>query len=152
MTMVHARLTCLLLLLAGVLPQDPQPPQPATSPTFAAYDVFVDSGDKSLGAWQFEWLVPGGGARIVGVEGGEHPAFAKAPHYDPRALQGGRILVAAYSTDRELPRGRSRVARVHLMIDAGATPEFAVQLQACAEGDGAALAATVSWQRMESKR
>jgi hypothetical protein len=144
--MARTLLSCLLLLLAGVSPQDPQPPQPA--PAFAAYDVFVDSGDKSLGAWQFEWLVRGGGARIVGLEGGD-AAFAKAPHYDPAALQGGRILVAAYATDRELPRGKSRVARVHLMIDAGAKPEFAVQLQACAGGDGAALAANVSWQKME---
>lgn len=145
-------LCALLFLLASVLsPQDPQQPQPAAS-TFAAFDVFVDSGTRSLGAWQFEWLVPGGGARIVGVEGGEHAAFARAPHYDPAALQGGRILVAAFSTDRELPRGRTRVARVHLMIDASTSPEFAVQLQASADGEGAALAATVSWQRMESKR
>lgn len=147
------RAATLLLLLASVLaPQEPQAPRPQGAPTFAAFDVFVDSGDKTLGAWQFEWLVRGGGARIVGVEGGEHATFAKAPHYDAAALQGGRILVAAYSTDRELPRGRTRVARVHLMIDAGVAPEFAVQLQASADGEGAALSATVAWQKTESKR
>ena len=143
-------LGALLVLLASLLA--PQDPQPAGSPTFAAFDVFVDSGNKTLGAWQFEWLVRGGGARIVGVEGGEHAAFAAAPHYDPAALQGGRILIAAYSTAKELPRGRTRVARVHLRIDAGPSPEFAVQLQASADGEGAALSATVAWQKMESKR
>ena len=139
-----------LLLLASVLPH--QDPHAKGDPTFAAFDVFVDSGSSSLGAWQFEWLVKGGSARIVGVEGGEHAAFTAAPHYDPAALQGGRILIAAYSTATELPRGRTRVARVHLMIDAGAMPELTVQLQASADGEGAALAATVAWQRMESKR
>ena len=143
-------LAALLLLLASVLA--PQEPRREGAPTFTAFDVFVDSGDKTLGAWQFEWLVRGGAARIVGVEGGEHAAFAKAPHYDAAALQGGRILVAAFSTDRELPHGRTRVARVHLMIAAGAVPEFAVQLQASADGEGAALSATIAWQKTESKR
>jgi hypothetical protein len=139
----------LLLLLASVFgPQEPQP----TGPVFAAFDVFVDSGSQALAAWQFEWLVPGGGARIVGVEGGEHAAFAPAPYYDPAALQGGRILVAAFSTAADLPHGRTRVARLHLMIDQGRTPEFAVRLQACAGSDGADLTADITWQKMESKR
>jgi hypothetical protein len=142
---------CLLLLLAG-LPQEPGGQEPAPqdpAPTFAAYDVFVDSGEHALGAWQFEWLVRGGDARIVGVEGGEHRAFAQAPHYDPAALQGGRIVVAAFSTNHELPRGKTRVARLHLRIGAGPAPAFAVELKACADGDGAATTATVTWQKME---
>jgi hypothetical protein len=120
-------------------------------PTFAAYDVFVDAGSAALGAWQFEWVVRGGGARIVGVEGGEHPAFAAAPYYDPAALQGGRIVIAAFSMAKDLPHGRTRIARVHLMIDPGAAPQYAVQLQACADGAGADLSASVAWQKMESK-
>ena len=141
-------LTVLLLIASVFAPQEPQP----TGPTFAAFDVFVDSGAQALAAWQFEWLVPGGGARIVGVEGGEHAAFAQAPYYDPAALQGGRILVAAFSTAAELPHGRTRVARLHLMIDQGRTAEFAVRLQACAGSDGADLSADITWQKMESKR
>jgi hypothetical protein len=143
-------LSAFLLLLASLLA--PQDPQATAGPTFAAFDVFVDSGTQTLGAYQFEWLVRGGGARIVGVEGGEHAAFAQAPCYDSAALQGGRILIAAFSTAADLPHGRTRVARVHLMIDQGQAPEFAVRLQACAGSDGADVSATVTWQKMESKR
>ena len=149
-----------LLLLASPWPsaQEPQPAaqqpqQPEQNGArFEAWDVFVDSGAQALGAYQFEWLVRGGGARIVGVEGGEHAAFATAPYYDPAALQGGRIVIAAFSTSKDLPHGRTRVARVHLLVDTGSKPEFAVQLQACADGDGATLQAEVTWKRMEQKR
>jgi hypothetical protein len=147
--LMHA-LLCAYLGLGGVTGRVTAPQEPAR-PAFAAYDVFVDAGNAALGAYQFEWVVRGGGARIVGVEGGEHPAFAAAPFYDPAALQGGRILIAAFSTAKELPHGRTRVARVHLMVDPGAAPQYAVQLQACADGAGADLSASVAWQKMESK-
>lgn len=122
--------------------QEPVPMQ------FEAFDVFVDSGDAALGAWQFEWLVQAGKASIVGVEGGDG-VFAAAPYYDAAALQGGRILVAAFSTAEALPRGRTRVARVHMQSEGGA--KFAVRLQASADGKGEALAAEITWKKMESK-
>ena len=103
-----------------------------------------------LGAYQFEWLVNGGKASIVGVEGGEAKAFAPAPYYDPKALQGGRIVIAAFSTASDLPQGKTRVARVHLRIE-GTAPQFAVQLQACADGNGAVLDAAIAWQKKETK-
>jgi hypothetical protein len=128
------------------VPQQPLPRQPAA--TFAAYDVFVDSGGRALGAFQFEWRVLQGRAGVVGVEGGEG-VFAEAPYYDAAALQGGRIVVAAFSTRQELPQGRTRVARVHLRIEGGAAPQFAVRLEACADGEGAALAAAVDFRKVE---
>lgn len=126
-------------------------PAVAATVTFAAYDVFVDSGNAPLGAWQFEWLAPGGKqVAIVGVEGGDG-VFATAPHYDAAALQGGRIVVAAFAAaDGGLPLGRARVARVHLRIE-GDAPPFAVQLQACADGFGNDLRGAVSWTKTESK-
>ncbi|HEX6812807.1 MAG TPA: hypothetical protein VF384_14370 [Planctomycetota bacterium] len=138
-------LLCWFGASAGVAPQEPG------SPTFAAFDVFVDSGNKALGAWQFEWVVKAGNAKIVGVEGGAAAAFAQAPYYDPAALQSGRIVIAAFSTQKDLPVGRTRIARVHLLIGSGASPQFEVQLHACADGQGEPLAATVAWQKMESK-
>lgn len=147
------KLLCSLLLcclgpVAALTRTPPQPAAPAVS--FAAYDVFIDSGVHPLGAYQFEWLVQQGVASIVGVEGGDG-VFTAAPYYDPAALQGGRIVIAAFSTARELPQGRTRVARLHLQIEGGALPQFAAKLQACADGAGAAMAGEINWQRMESK-
>ena len=51
---------------------------------FVAVDIFVDSQDKSLAAYQLEFSVTNGVAKIVGIEGGEHPAFREAPFYDPK--------------------------------------------------------------------
>jgi hypothetical protein len=127
------------------------PPQEPAAATFAAYDVFVDAGDQALGAYQFEWHVRRGAAQIVGVEGGA-AAFAGAPFYDPAALQGGRIVIAAFSTAADLPVGRTRVARVHLRIGPGEAPQYEVRLQACAGREGETLTATVDWKKMESKR
>lgn len=99
------------------------PPAKAVAPTadvrFEAVDVFVDAGESPLSAYQFDLTTPareGWQASIVGVEGGEHPAFRKAPYYDPAALHSGRIIIAAYSVDETLPTGRTRVARLHMEL------------------------------------
>ena len=77
---------------------------------FTAVDVYIDS-PKPLAAWQVEIRTA---ATIVGVEGGEPKAYAEPPFYDPKALQGGRIVLAAFTTDAAPPSGRIRVARLHL--------------------------------------
>ena len=76
-----------------------------------------------------------GDAMIVGVEGGDAPAFAAAPHYDPKALAGGRIIIADLDVGTDLPRGRTRVATLH-MRESGAPPTYHVALQAAANADG----------------
>ncbi len=88
---------------------------------FVAIDIYIDSGNTPLAAYQFEFTARG--TKLVGVEGGEHAAFADAPYYDPAALadngnprQGERIIVAAFSTEHDLPTGRIRVARLHLQV------------------------------------
>lgn len=143
-------LLCLYALVASFATQEPQQPpaqaqQPQTAGGFVVKDVWVDAGVHTLGAWQFEFAITGN-ARIVSLEGGDHAAFAAAPYYDPAALQKGRIVVAAFSTDAALPTGRTRVARLHLLVDAGVEPRYAAVLQACADGDGKVLDATVAVQ------
>jgi len=94
-------------------------PAPDADVRFEAVDVFVDAGESPLSAYQFDLATPareGWQASIVGVEGGEHPAFRKAPYYDPAALHAGRIIIAAYSVDEALPTGRTRVARLHMEL------------------------------------
>ena len=139
----------LLALAASMAPQDP--PQTESGIRFESWDVFLDTGAEALGAYQFEWKVLSGTVRIVGVEGGEHAAFTAAPYYDEAALQRNRIVVGAFSTAPELPRGRTRVARVHLQISGGTEPVFDVQLEVCATADGSEIDARVTNQRTEGK-
>jgi hypothetical protein len=58
---------------------------PAPSP-FTFVDVFIDPQGKPLAAYQFELRTTAGEAKLVGIEGGEHAAFAHPPYYDPKAL------------------------------------------------------------------
>ena len=113
-------------------------------------DVFVDSGDQPLAAYQIEVTVDGD-AMIVGVEGGDSPAFAPAPHYDPKALAGGRIIIADLDVGSDLPRGRTRVATLH-MRESGAPPTYHVVLQAAANADGTPIPATVRLEPLEGDR
>jgi hypothetical protein len=108
-------LPCALLLLLGATGA----PQDRPAPAFVAVDVFVDVGARRLAAWQVEITLATG--QLVGVEGGSDTAFADAPRYDPAALQGGRVILAALAQDEALPTGRVRVARIHVM-DEGPAP------------------------------
>ncbi len=104
---------------------------------FAPIDIVVDVGNGRLAAYQIE-LVVRGDATVVGVEGGAPAAFKAAPYYDPAALAGGRIIVAAFSTADELPSGRIQVATLH-MREQGAAPQYEVRVMAAADSDGQPL-------------
>ncbi|MBN2360122.1 MAG: hypothetical protein JXR83_11775 [Deltaproteobacteria bacterium] len=112
---------------------------------FRPLDIIVDVGDRQLAAYQIELVVRSGDATIVGVEGGEPAAFKAAPYYDPAALAGGRIVIAAYSTDDPLPSGRVRVATLH-MRELGEAPRYQVKVLAAASGDGQPLSIAVEVQ------
>src|SRR5205085_6970602 len=84
-------------------------------------------------------------AKIVGVEGvGEKP-----PYYDPAALQGGRIILANFSTEPALPSGRVLVARVHFQ-ETGA-PVYTPTLMAAAAPGGERLEPTIELVRAGGK-
>ena len=126
---------------------------------FVAVDITIDSGEAALGAYQFEYVgsAAGGSVKLVGVEGGEGgeaAPFSGAPHYDPRALSGGRVIVGAFSTAQSLPRGAVRVARLHLAVegaeeDAGGV-EHAITLMTAGDGAGTPIDATVRYQQVEA--
>jgi hypothetical protein len=111
---------------------------------FAWVDVFIDPGDVPLAAYQFELAAETGSFQIVGVEGGEHPAFAEPPYYDPAALADERIIIAAFSTDDDLPAGSTRIARIHVQIAGGGTPDYVVKLTVAATADGTEIPATAT--------
>gem|GEM_PF-788079 len=117
---------------------------------FAAVDVYIDSGAASLAAWQFELTTGSGDVKIVGVEGGDHPAFKAPPYYDPKALTQDRIIIAAYSTAENLPSGKTRVARIHVQISGEPRPDFGVQIIVAADQAGDTIKTTATIQQKES--
>jgi hypothetical protein len=125
----------LVLLLACLLPV------PAHAASFRPVAVYVDSGDAPLAAYQVEIIARG--AEIVGVEGGDAAAFHAAPYYDPAALKGGRIIIAAFSTGSDLPSGKTRVATLH-MRETDAAPAYEIQLIVAASTGGTRISPTVS--------
>ena len=113
---------------------------------FAAVHVFLDSADQPLGAYQLQ-LEARAGVSIVGIEGGEHAAFESPPYHDPRAIQNNLVILAAFSTESELPRGNTRVATVHVMVEGEENPEYQVEVEVAARADGARIPVTASWSQ-----
>jgi len=85
---------------------------------FENVDITIDT-QVPLAAYQLEVrpvTTAGITARIVGIEGGDTAPFIDPPYYDPAALAGDRVILAAYSTAEQLPKGRFRIARVHVQV------------------------------------
>ncbi|MBM4040884.1 MAG: hypothetical protein FJ290_20485 [Planctomycetes bacterium] len=111
---------------------------------FAAVEVFIDSGEQPLAAWQFQLAAERGSVRIVGIEGGEHPAFKSPPYYDPAAMQRDRVVLAAFNTGNDLPKGKTRIARIHVQVTGDVQPEYALRLEAAGNPEGKRIEATIS--------
>jgi hypothetical protein len=122
--------------------------QPAEEPQvrFRAVDIFVDSTNTPLAAYQLEFSVTNGVAKIVGIEGGEHPAFHEPPYYDPKAMQQERVIIAAFSTNKPetLPSGKTRIATIHLQITGNTEPAYQLILQTAADANGNKTSAIVT--------
>lgn len=125
-------------------------PEAAPAVWFLAFDIYVDSGATPLAAYQIEISAsaPGGAVTLVGVEGGEHAAFAHPPYYDPAALHENalreRIVIAALSTEPDLPTGRTRVARLHVRAS-GAAPSLTLKVETAGAADGRRIDATATY-------
>lgn len=133
-------LPLVLTTLALTPPPRQVPTIPSTQPRFSYVDIFIDSHDKSLGAYQFELKTASGQMTVVGIEGAAAGPFAKMPpYYDPAALGHDRVIIAAFSTDAGLPVGRTRVARIHVMIEGlpeDSKPKYDVKLSVAADASG----------------
>ncbi len=112
---------------------------------FEYIDVYIDSGDAPLAAYQFELTDAAESIKIVGIEGGEHEAFAVPPYYDPKALKNDRVIIAALSTADELPTGRTRVATIHVQIEVDVIPEITINLETAGDIQGKEINAEVSF-------
>jgi hypothetical protein len=102
---------------------------------FVAMDLLIDPQGKDLAAYQIE-ITASRGVKIVGVEGGEHPEFRKAPYYDPKGIQHERLIVAAFSTADafKLPTVATRVLTIHLECDR--EPKLKMNLKVAANSRG----------------
>jgi hypothetical protein len=113
---------------------------PAPAARFRTIPVVVEAATP-LGAYQVEIRT---GGRIVGVEGGDAP-FDAPPYYDPAALAGGRIILAAFSTESALSPGRHRVAVLHVREEGETQTE--IRLTAAADPGGARVEAQAFVER-----
>jgi hypothetical protein len=132
-------------LLAGVPARGPRYTS-AQKVRFAPVHIYLDSGDKPLAAYQFELKAKTGQIKIVGVEGGAHPAFHEAPYYDPAALLHDRIIIAAFNTGTNLPHGRTRIATIHLQILGDTEPQYELKLVVAADEDAEKIPADLTLQ------
>jgi len=116
---------------------------------FAPLHIYLDSGNQPLAAFQFELKATAGQIKIVGVEGGQHKAFKEAPYYDPAALANDHIIIAAFNTGRELPKGRTRIATIHLQIIGDAEPDYELKLTVAADANAKEIPAEISFEKGE---
>lgn len=137
-------------LAAALLAQ--QPADEEGRAHFCAVDLFVDSGSLPLAAYQVRFAVTNRVARIVGIEGGEHPAFRQPPFYDPKAIQTEVALIASFNTApaAELPNGKTRVATVHLRTTGTVRPEFELTLQTAADAQGDRIRCVASFEERKA--
>lgn len=125
----------------------------AAAVRFGMVDVFVDSKDQPLAAYQLEVAVERGQARVVGIEGGEPGAFNQPPFYDPKAIQHDRVILAAFNASPQsaLPKGRTRVAGIHMEIIGSEPPEFIVKLTTAGNASGRKIKATATLEERNTK-
>jgi hypothetical protein len=149
-TLIILTSICVIVpVLAKQLEQDYSTAQSGVR--FAPLHIYIDSGNSNLAAYQFELKITTGQIKIVGVEGGRHEAFKEAPYYDPAALAKDRIIIAAFSTGSDLPKGRTRIATIHLQIVGDAEPEYELKLAVAGDADGKEIPAEISFEKGESK-
>lgn len=141
-----------LLWLAAGLQAQPAALEEGRS-RFCAVDIFVDSGSTPLAAYQIEFAATNGLAKIVGIEGGEHPAFRQPPFYDPKAMQHERVIIASFSTRAaaDLPNGKTRMATIHLQITGSGAPGFELKLQVAGDSQGKKISADISFRERKSE-
>ena len=130
-------------------------PADAAAVQFRAVDVYIDSREQPLAAYQLEFTVTNAAsaAKIVGIEGGEAPAFSEPPFYDPQAMQHERVIIAPFSTNAisNLPHGKTRVATIHLQTNGAAEPECGLRLEVAADSNGNRIPAETSAEVRKAK-
>ena len=120
---------------------------------FRTVDIFVDAGDKPLAAYQLEFQARRGNVKIVGIEGGADAVFKDPPYYDPKAIQQERVIIAAFSTEAEakLPKQKTRVASIHVLLTGAENPDYAVTLTVAADSNGKKISAEATFAERKER-
>jgi hypothetical protein len=123
------------------------------SSRFLVVDVQVNSGAEPLAAYQLEVSSTNGAVKIVGIEGGEHPAFRQPPYYDPAAMQQDHVILGAFNTAAagQLPSGTVRVASIHVMAVGNVNPSFSARVETAATLDGRPIPVQISIKERNGK-
>jgi hypothetical protein len=82
--------------------------------------------------------------KLVGVEGGDAPAFRNPPYYDPAALNHRRVILAALTTASDVPHAPFRAARLHLQVTGSSDPQLTAKLIVAASPAEQTIPANVS--------
>ncbi len=127
-----------------------------TQTTFATIKITIDPLGKPLGAYQFQLTSPDASFKVLGVEGGGHPAFdhGRPPYFDPVVREAGadRLILAEYALPRldaeQLPSEPVLIARVAVLfdqpIDADEPPAINLLLTTAGDADGNKIQANLS--------
>ncbi len=119
--------------------------------TFFPLNIYIDSSSENLAAYQFELHTGSRQVKIVGVEGGDHAAFKEPPYYDPAALANDRIIIAAFNNGDELPKGKTKIATIHLQAPSDYESAFELSLTLAATKGGQKINAEISFEKGEQK-
>jgi len=149
---MRTALMFLICVLAAPLSAQ-QPADEEGRSSFRVVDIYVDSKGAPLAAYQLGLSITNAGAKIVGIEGGEHPAFREPPGYDPKAMQHERVILAAFNTgpSDELPKGKTRVATIHLEAMGDEAIQCILKVQTAANPEGRKIAIEATWEERKNK-
>ena len=103
---------------------------------FMAIDVYADSRDKQLVAWQLQLQYPET-IKLISIENGESKAFDRLPDYNKKLADKGRVVIAAFTTnDQAAPKGENRIMRLHIQYTGDKKPQFNISVLAAASPGG----------------
>jgi len=131
------------LAIAAEPTSRPAGTQPTENVRFRRFDILIDPKGAPLAAYQVELIREAGDGVIAGIEGGDAAPFGEPPDYDREAMSRDRIILAAYTTDAQVPTSRVRVAGLVVRERGPAAVRFRARLVVAGTPEGKAIRADV---------
>jgi hypothetical protein len=137
----------IILVCLVIIPLLAQHKKVEIAKEFAVYDVFIEV-EQGMSSWQFECSYNKDLLQISGIEGGQG-VFSDPADYDSRGLNGGRIILAAYSLEKQLPKGKVWVSRLHVYEKKSELLNSARKLIVLADTNGKEIQGKISFEKVE---